>query len=145
MELFKLDINFAFLISQKALIVQDDKLLVLENMSSNSSWELPGGLLEMNEIFTDGLMREVLEETGLIISMGKLCATWDHWFDGFVVDDGRKLNVRILELAYICTKVEGDVTLSHEHQAYRWATKEELRNLPLSPNSDIAIRHFINE
>lgn len=145
MELFKLDAGFAFLISQKALIVENDKLLVLENTLNNSSWELPGGLLEMDEPLEDGTVRKVLEETGLTISVDRLLTTWDHWYHPFVVDDGRKLNVRIIELAYVCTRIKGEVKLSHEHQSYRWATREELRNLPLSPNSDRAIRCFIDE
>jgi 8-oxo-dGTP diphosphatase len=148
-ELLKLAASFAFLISQKALIVENEKLLVLGNTlddhSGGSSWELPGGLLEMNEPLVAGILREVLEETGLTISVGRLFATWDHWHHGFIVNDGRKLDVRIVGLAYICKRVDGDVTLSYEHQMYRWASREELRKLPLAPNSDIAIRAFVEE
>ena len=49
----------------KAIIVKDDKFLVL--VKPNAQVDLPGGHLEKGEGACQGLIREVSEETGLVV------------------------------------------------------------------------------
>jgi hypothetical protein len=54
MEYYNLDQSKTFLVSQKALLTQDERLLILKMptgflQSAEPVWELPGGLLEMDE------------------------------------------------------------------------------------------------
>ena len=63
-----------FLVSQKALIAQENRLLILRASDDTNLWELPGGLLEMDEEMQTGLIREVAEETGMIPMR-------DAWYD----------------------------------------------------------------
>lgn len=44
------------------------------------AWSLPGGGVEFDERITDGLVREVLEETGYDVRVGELLA--EHHFTG---------------------------------------------------------------
>jgi 8-oxo-dGTP diphosphatase len=41
-------------------------------------WSLPGGLLEVGEPLTDGVVREVREETGLIVEPVELIELLDR-------------------------------------------------------------------
>lgn len=50
-------------VSTKALIYKDNKVLLIKE--DNGMWELPGGGLEVNESFTDGIKRELEEEIGV--------------------------------------------------------------------------------
>lgn len=62
-----------------AVIIEDGKILLLDqNVNEHRSWSLPGGKLEENETIEEGLARELLEETGLIIKVGKLLYICDH-------------------------------------------------------------------
>ncbi|HMS23575.1 MAG TPA: NUDIX hydrolase [Candidatus Saccharibacteria bacterium] len=62
-----------------AVIIEDGKILLLDqNVNKHRSWSLPGGKLEENETIEEGLVRELLEETGLIITVGKLLYVCDH-------------------------------------------------------------------
>lgn len=48
----------------KAVIYIDNKILLLKN---NQGWDLPGGHVHVGETMTQGLAREIEEETGLQI------------------------------------------------------------------------------
>lgn len=52
-----------------ALIVRDGRLLLVQNQRWNGrrDWTTPGGVVEEGEDTCEGLSREVLEETGLVI------------------------------------------------------------------------------
>lgn len=147
MDLYNIDKNKAFLVSLKALVVQKGKLLVLKNTAEvwgkKSQWELPGGILETNESLKEGLIREVKEEAGLKITVGDILTTWDYWEYGFKFKDGRVLDVRIVEIAFVCQKVGGETKLSDEHSRFKWATKEELGKLDFGPSSKLAIRKYL--
>ncbi len=56
----------------RALILQDDRLLLVNAWPDGQSdlWCAPGGGVEPNTSLPENLVREVHEETGLIISVG---------------------------------------------------------------------------
>lgn len=144
---YSLNKQKSFLVSLKALIIEKKRLLVLKNavgvFNKKSQWELPGGILEVDEKIKEGLIREVKEETGLIIMVGDLSAIYDHWKKGFKFKDGRILDIRIIEIAFSCQKVGGELELSDEHLRFKWATVEELKKLDFSINSKTAIKEYI--
>ena len=56
-----------------AAIIQNGKILmVLHRSSIREYWTLPGGGIENNEIPEQTIVREVKEETGLDVKVGKL-------------------------------------------------------------------------
>ena len=65
----------------------------------------------------EALCREVLEETSLVIKPIRLLHHWD-----FINED-----YLIMGVIYLCEVIEGDITLSCEHDYYEW--------LPLSEES----------
>ncbi len=66
-----------------AIIRQHDKILLLDqNVNAERSWSLPGGKLEEDETLAEGVAREVREETGLEIEVGRLLYICDHSHEG---------------------------------------------------------------
>lgn len=53
-----------FHIAVKAVIVKDDKALVLKEASRFSGFDLPGGKIDENESIEEALKRELYEELG---------------------------------------------------------------------------------
>lgn len=152
MDYYNLDKNKTFLVSLKAFIKKEDKLLVIKFPDSektewvgewNGTWGLPGGLLKMNEDIEKGLAREVLEETGLKIKIVKIFAVGDCILNGFIFKDKRKMNARIIELGFLCEYIGGSIVLSGEHCRYEWVTKEELAKLMVSPDSKDLIQQYL--
>ena len=107
-------INF----SVKGLIIKNHEFLALHKVSARCEYfDLPGGKMKVNESAEEALCREVLEETSLVIKPVRLLHHWD-----FINDD-----YLIMGVIYLCEVIKGDITLSSEHDYYKW--------LPLSEES----------
>lgn len=66
------------IIMAQALIEDDDNLaLVLNRWPIGDVWSLPGGRLEPGESLTDCVVREVLEEAGLLVAPVELACVID--------------------------------------------------------------------
>lgn len=63
-----------------AIIRQADQLL-LNRYGGDSFWALPGGAVESGEFSTDGLVREMREELGAAIAVGRLIWIVENLFD----------------------------------------------------------------
>ena len=62
--------HFVGKVAQKAIIVQDEKvLLVRDSRAKSEIWELPGGRLNSREEPVKGLIREIEEELGVLVDV----------------------------------------------------------------------------
>ena len=60
-----------------AVILHHGEVLLVRraNPPLEGEWSIPGGALDLGEKLRDGVAREVLEETGLEVRVGR-CSTW---------------------------------------------------------------------
>ena len=86
-------------------------------------WDLPGGRLEPPESPRDALHREVLEETGLLVSLGRPSGRWTGR-----TADGRLL----LGIIVMADVVGGTLRLSSEHAGHDWVARPALPDLPMA-------------
>lgn len=61
-----------------AAVIMDSegRILLVKHNYRKYNWELPGGLSELNESAEDTAKREVFEETGLEVSVGRLTGVY---------------------------------------------------------------------
>ncbi len=86
-------------------------------------WDLPGGAYEVGESPVEGAEREILEETGLEVKNTQpLCLVGE-------LNENKDWCVTV---AYRAEAEGVDVSLSFEHQEYRWVSKEEFLTLDSS-------------
>ena len=113
----------------KGLILYEGKVLIVQRAKDDEiggeTWELVGGKVEFGEDLETALVREIMEEVGLDVTVEKIL-----YAITFKTDPTRQVVI----LTYLCRSNNRDVVLSKEHIDYRWSTKEQLRLL-LTPET----------
>ena len=108
------------------MVYKDGLVLVQDKV--HDEWgglTFPGGHVERDESFTDAVIREVLEETGLTVRSPMLCGVKD-----WVNDDGS----RYMVLFYKADIFSGELNSSEEGEVF-WIPLDEL----LSMNDRLAL------
>lgn len=106
-------------IATRSLIVRESRVLVIresekyEDGTNEGKYDLPGGRLAQGERFDDSLRREVREETGLSIKIGKPF----HVMEWRPVVRGEQW--QIVAVFFECS-AEGEVRLGKDHDSYKW-------------------------
>ncbi len=113
-------------VSGKAVISKEGKILLLQRSLNDSFdpglWELPGGKLDYGEDLLEALKREVEEEVGLQIKVGRPFKTWHFYKEPFWVTG----------ITFLCDYTGGTVVLSPEHEDYAWIEPAKYSEYPLS-------------
>lgn len=112
------------------MICDGNKVVVMERLKQD--WpgiNFPGGHVEEGESFTDAVIREVKEETGLTIFSPRLCGIKD-WYDN---------NERYVVYLYKTSHFEGELISSDEGKVW-WEELEQLSKLSLSMDMEDIIR-----
>lgn len=91
-------------------------------------WELPGGGTEFGEHPVKGLQRELKEEIGLEVTVGKPLYVDDYFMEQ------QDAKIHRVEISFEC--MVGDkgqeVILSHEHSAYKWVGRQDIEKFELT-------------
>jgi len=113
-------------VGQKAFINKDGKILVLRDrtrlVESQTGLDLPGGRFRWGNKLSNELKREVKEETGLTIVIGKPFIIWTN-----VKTKRRGVKSKLVLIGYFCKYKSGEVKLSDEHDYYEWVDKKSYK------------------
>jgi len=113
-----------------AILIQDGKILIAKRKAGDrraNKWEFPGGTVEQNETPEACLRREIKEEFGINVSVGRFFGeSVYHYAHGSI-----KL------LTYRAHWESGTIT-SKDHADYRWVRPEQLARYDFAP-ADIPI------
>ena len=87
-------------------------------------WSLPGGILETGERLTEGVKREVAEETGLEVEPYEMFEI----FERILRDDGGRAEYHYVLIDYLCRVTGGEARAADDAAGLAWARREELRS-----------------
>lgn len=131
-------------IAMKAVIANDDgKVLIMRIADTPKAgpnaghYGLPGGKLKPGEEWDVGLIREIREETGLDITVGKplRVGEWRPLVQGE--------QLQIVGVFFQCATNNFEVKLSEENDDYAWVSSQELARLPvLEPDRSVAAEYL---
>ncbi len=121
-------------LATKAFITHDGKVLILRESSkykdgtNTNKYDVAGGRMEPGQKFDESLLREVREETGLSVIIGK----------PFFVSEWRPVvrgeQWQIVGIFFICEAQSGQVTLSQDHDDYKWIDPKEYKRFNIIEN-----------
>ncbi|WP_330332237.1 NUDIX domain-containing protein [Streptomyces sp. NBC_00536] len=101
-------------VSVAGAVVRADGRLLAIRRADNGAWELPGGVLELEETPEEGVRREVLEETGIEVEVAELTGVY------------KNITVGVLAMVFRCKPSGGAERTSDESTAVQWLTPEEV-------------------
>jgi 8-oxo-dGTP pyrophosphatase MutT (NUDIX family) len=120
------------LIAGVAAVIHDETgRLLLQETSSGEGWSLPAGAIEPGESPRDAVIREVREETGLVVEPRKILDVFGG--PGFRHTYANGDVVEYTVVLYLCTVVErGAGQLDPETKSLRYFAQSEMPPLALA-------------
>ena len=115
-------------VAVKGILIKNNQMLIVKRAAHDETgagtWECVGGVMKFGESFEEALQREFLEEVGLQVQVRKLLFSTT-----FLTSATRQ----IVLLSFLCECENMNVTLSGEHEEFRWAAKHQLLTLLPEP------------
>ncbi len=104
----------------------DGRVLLIKrrNPPFQGAWALPGGFVEVGEDPRDACVREVREETALVVEIARL--------GGFYGRPGRDPRGHTASAVYVVRIVSGEPKGGDDAEEARWFRPEELASTPLA-------------
>jgi len=105
-----------------AVIVDRGRVLLVRRGREplKGHWSLPGGMLEVGEALTAGVVREVVEETGLIVEPLELIELLDR-----IHRDGDRIRYHYVIADYLCRVAGGVLKAASDADEVRWVERAE--------------------
>ena len=116
--------HFTPLVGGDAAVIDDSGRLLLIQRADNGRWAMPGGALQVGETPAEGILREVLEETGITCQPVALVGIFD------IRPSGLTGLHHLYLITLLCRPDEGagSVLPTHAHEVLGtgWFTEHEL-------------------
>ena len=121
-------------VAMKAFITHNGKVLIVRESAKNpvgtnpNAYDIVGGRIEPGERFNECLRREIKEETGLDIELGR----------PFYVGEWRPIVKgepwQVVATFFKCQTNSDEVRLSQDHDDAKWIDPKDFRSYNLIPN-----------
>lgn len=110
------------LIGVGAVVVDAGRVLLVRRGREplKGQWSLPGGLLEVGEALTAGVVREVREETGLEVETVELIELLDR-----IHREGERVRYHYVIADYLCRVTGGELQAASDADGVRWVERAE--------------------
>ncbi len=110
------------LVGVGAVVVDQGRVLLVRRGTEpmKGRWSLPGGLLELGESLTEGIVREVREETGLEVEPVELIELLDR-----IHREGERVRYHYVIADYLCRVSGGELLAASDADDVRWVEREE--------------------
>ena len=123
----------------RALICQENKVLLVEDIHTKE-WSLPGGYAEVGLSPKENVIKEVLEETGLVVAVDKLAAV----FDTNLRKDIPQL-FQYYKFVFACSIQAGSFVTNSETSASGFFALEELPPLSIKRTTAEQLKILMSE
>jgi ADP-ribose pyrophosphatase YjhB (NUDIX family) len=110
------------LIGVGAVIVHEGRVALVQRGKepAKGKWSIPGGLIELGESLGDAVVREVREETGLVVETVALVELIDR-----IHREGERVRYHYVIADYLCRVTGGELRPGSDAAATRWVERAE--------------------
>lgn len=130
-------------IATKAFIAFSEKVLIVKESQAYADgtnmgkFDVVGGRVKPGQKFKQSLKREVLEETGLSIKIGK------PFFVNETNHSIRHEKWHIIRIFFACQATTNKVKLSQDHKEFRWIDPSKFTKEQLITNLSFAFKAYL--
>jgi 8-oxo-dGTP diphosphatase len=120
-----------------AVIIDAGKVVLIRRRYEplKGHWSLPGGMVEVGEALETALVREMLEETGLVVDVGPVIEV----FDRITRDEQQRVRYHFVLIDYVCWPSGGVLQAGSDVDAARWADPATLSEYALTAKATSVI------
>ncbi len=124
-------------------IVEDLTGHILLVKTIHGGWVFPGGQVEVGENLMQALEREILEESGIEVTVSHLIGIYSNtgtyiWHDGIT-----EIPTKLM-LDFSCHPVGGTLTTSEETTASEWVAKDRVLDFITAPPIRARYQAYLN-
>jgi 8-oxo-dGTP diphosphatase len=120
------------------VVVRDGRALIVKRSHEprRGEWSIPGGTVEVGEALAEAVRRELLEETGLEVTIGPVL----EMFDRIHRDSEGRVRYHFVIIDFLCHAVAGEAVAGSDADAVAWVTANELEAYGVNPHAAAVIR-----
>ena len=107
-------------VSSSAVILADERYVLLQKRTDNEFWGLPGGGMEPGESPQSCVQREVHEETGLQVNITCPIRTYTDMEDFTIMRYPNGDLIQYINFLFLCVKIDGVLSLCDETMDLRY-------------------------
>ncbi len=109
-----------------AVVIDGNKVLLVRRGQEplKGEWSLPGGALELGETLQQGVVREVLEETGLTVAPAGIVEVLDRITQD---DSSGRVRYHYVLVDFLCHVAGGMLCGASDAEEARWVEREDLQ------------------
>ena len=124
----------------RALIIKDNKILLAHKISEINTF-LPGGHIELGEYAAEALRREISEELGLDVEVGKFVGIVEHKYTDKTCKYYEEVNI-IFEVHLSTSKIDSN----ESELEFVWVDVCDLEEYVLYPSAlQVAVKEWIDK
>ena len=126
-----------------AIIFRRDRVLLVERGKPplKGYWSLPGGAVETGERLEEGVRREVLEETGLVVRPVRLFTI----FERIMRDEQGEAEYHYVLVDYLCRVIGGSLEAASDVSRVEWVPQTGLSRFKITEGTLPVIERAFRE
>ena len=121
------------LVGVGGVVIESERALLIRRGGPpmEGQWSIPGGMLELGETLTQGVARELAEETGLEVNVLDIIEVLERIFPALPGADGApgdaaRPQYHFVILDYLCEARGGTLCAGSDAREFAWAREDEL-------------------
>ncbi len=129
----------SIVVAVTAFILDAAGRLLMIRRTDNNLYAIPGGAQEIGETISQAIVREVTEETGILVEVTGLIGVYSDPEHVIAFADGEVRQE--FSLCFRARPINGEPCTSSESKEVLWAEPAKLDNLNIHPSIRLRIQH----